>query len=451
MKKFFGNKAFYFTTLSIALPIMAQQFVTSFVNLIDNIMIGSVGSLALTSVTVANRIYLIFNSTLFGICGAASIFIAQYHGAKNKQQCQNILNINLVASILVALFFILILSLFPYQLISIFSSQKAVIFDSVEYIKYAIFAYFPFAVSFTIIVALRAIGINKIQLYVGIFTVFTNTTLNYLLIFGHFGFPCLGIQGAAIATSIARWLEMSIYVWVLFKQRYDLCLNIRAFFHLDFQLIQSMLKKAIPLTVNEILYSLGLSMVFLSYMRCDESLIAAISVVDTVMQIAYIIFGGLSNAISILIGKRLGANEIEEAKANAYKLVTLGVLIGISVGIIFVVIAPVIAEFYNVETFIKEAIIILLRVKSVLLPVYVYNVCAFYTLRAGGDAFSTMLLDSGYLWCANVLVSTIISIYLTIPLVFLYGFIEALDILKLFVSTYFLKKGRWAQNMTVEV
>ena len=451
MRKFFGNKAFYLTTLSIALPIMAQQFVTSFVNLIDNIMIGSVGSLALTSVTVANRIYLIFNSTLFGICGAASIFIAQYHGAKNEKQCQKILNINLVVSILVAFFFIIILILFPYQLIGIFSNQETVILESVQYINYAIFAYFPFAVSFTIIVALRAIGINKVQLYVGVLTVLTNTTLNYLLIFGNFGFPHLGIQGAAIATSIARWLEMSIYLIILLKHKHGFGLYIKDLFHLDMKLIRSMLTKAIPLTVNEILYSLGLSMVFLSYMRCDESLIAAISVVDTVMQIAYIIFGGLSSAISILIGKRLGANEIEEAKSNAYKLITFGVLIGISVGVLFALGAPVISHFYNVEEIIKQTIVVLLRVKSLLLPVYVYNVCAFYTLRAGGDAFSTMLLDSGYLWCASVLISTVISMNFSVSLVFLYAFIESLDILKLFVSTYFLKKGRWARNMTIEV
>lgn len=117
MKKLIGSKQFYLMTISIALPIMAQQFVTSFVNLIDNIMIGSVGSLALTSVTVANKIYLIFNSTMFGICGAAGIFIAQYYGAKDKERCQRILNINIVAGILIAILFMLALILFPRQLV----------------------------------------------------------------------------------------------------------------------------------------------------------------------------------------------------------------------------------------------------------------------------------------------------------------------------------------------
>ena len=176
-----------------------------------------------------------------------------------------------------------------------------------------------------------------------------NTSLNYLLIFGHFGFPQLGVQGAAIATTIARLIEMLIYLFILLRQKHYFHFALYELFHLDHGLIRSMVRKAIPLTANEIFFSLGLAMIFLSYMRCDESLIAAISVVDTVMQIAYIIFGGLSSAVSILIGNRLGANQIKEAKENAYKLLAFGVMIGIGIGVIFISIAPVIASFYNVR------------------------------------------------------------------------------------------------------
>jgi putative MATE family efflux protein len=449
MKKFLGNKVFYMTTLSIALPIMAQQFVTSFVNLIDNIMIGSVGSLALTSVTVANRVYLIFNSTMFGICGAAGIFIAQYYGAKKYQNCQKILNINLSCGLLVAGLFVVALMTVPRQLMEIFSSNPAVIEESLRYIQFAVLTYIPFAMSFSIMMAMRAVGINKIQLIVGLITVVTNTSLNYLLIFGNFGFPTLGVQGAAIATAIARFLELGIYLIILKRHKHFFTFSLRNLFHLDTSLIRSMIRKAIPLTANEILFSLGLAMIFLSYMRCDESLISAISVVDTVMQIAYIVFGGLSSAISILIGNRLGANQIEEAKANAYKLLAFGVMIGLTISIIFIGVAPLIASFYNVEDMIKETIVMLLRIKSLLLPIYVYNVCVFFTLRAGGDTFSTMLMDSGFLWCAGVLLSTVLSIFTNLSLVQLFAIVEACDLLKLFVATYFFKKGRWAKNMTL--
>lgn len=450
MKKFFGDKKFYLGILSIALPIMAQQFVTSFVNLIDNIMIGSVGSLALTSVTVANRIYLIFNSTMFGICGAAGIFIAQYYGAKDEEKCQKILNINLTIALSIACLFVLALIFIPAPMVEIFTSDPTVKNLALQYIQYALLTYIPFAISFSVMMAFRAVGINKIQLLVGAVTVAMNTSLNYVLIFGHFGFPELGVQGAAIATAIARFVEMSVYLFLLVRHRYLFTLQLKGMIHIDYKLFRILMKKAVPLVINEIFYSLGLSMIFISYTRCDASLISATSVVDTVMQIAYIIFGGLSSAVSIYIGKRLGANQIDEAKSNAYKLLTFGILIAIMISIALKFSAPFITTFYNVEDMIKETIISLITIKSFLLPVYVYNVCVFYTLRSGGDTFSTMLMDSGFLWCAGVLFSTVLSMFTDISLVNLYLIVESFDVLKLFVATYFFKKGKWARNMTVQ-
>ena len=212
--------------------------------------------------------------------------------------------------------------------------------------------------------ALRAIGVNKIQLYIGIFVVIINTTFNYLLIYGHFGFPELGVKGAAIATLIARTVEMCIYIGILIRNKYTFSLQIKELFHLDIQLIKSMISKAIPLTVNEIFFSLGLTLLFLSYVRCDESLISAISVVDTVMQIGYMIFGGLSSAISIMVGNRLGADLIDEAKDNANKLIVLGMMVGACIGLTFIVVAPYIANLYNVSDVIKQTIVTLLRIKS---------------------------------------------------------------------------------------
>lgn len=448
MKRFIGTKEFYLAVISIAMPIIAQQFVTSFVNLIDNIMIGSVGSIALSAVTVSNRVYLIFNSTLFGLCGGAGIFIAQHFGANNKDRCQKILNINITCALVSALLFISLLLLIPEPLIRIFTDDSKVIQQGLLYIKYVIFAYLPYAFSYSVMMALRAVGINKIQLVIGIIGVCTNTCLNYLLIFGKFGFPMLGIQGAAIATAIARMLEMIIYIVLLIKHKHYFVLDIKGLLHLDIKLIQSMIRKAIPLALNEILFSLALAVIFLSYTRCDQTLIPALSVVDTVMQIAYIIFSGLSSAVSILIGNKLGAGKLEEAKDNSLKLIAFGMFIALFITLTLYMCAPFVAEMYNVELVIKETIVTLIRIKSFILPVYVYNVCIFFILRAGGDALSTLIMDSGFLWCFNVTLSTIISIYFNVPLVYLYAFIESIDVFKMMLATYFYKKGKWIKNIT---
>lgn len=448
LKKYIGSKEFYKETIMIALPIMLQQFVTSFVNLIDNVMIGSVGSTALTSVTVANRFYLIFNSTLFGLCGAAGIFIAQYFGAKDHKNCQKVFDINIVCDVIIALFFMALALLIPKTILGLFTKTTAIMTLGLDYMDVIKYSYIPNAISFTIMMALRAVAINNVQLKVGLVTVATNTFLNYCLIYGHFGFPVLGVKGAAIATLIARIVELVIYTILIQSKKYFFTWHMKGLLHLNSKLFKKMFKKALPLTINEILFSVGMSMLFKSYMRVDEYLVAAITVVDTVVNIAFIIFGGLSSAVSIMIGKRLGANQLEEAKENAVKLIVFGAFVSAVIGLILFNVAPFIPKLYNLEVDINQTIVTLLRIKACLLPVYVINVCVFFTLRAGGDAKSTLMMDSGYLWGVSVVVSTGLSIFTGIGLIPLYVVVESLDIIKMAVCAYYFKKGTWVKNLT---
>lgn len=449
LKRYIGDKQFYMTTIAIILPIVAQQLITTSVNLIDNVMIGKLGSDALTAVTVANKIYFLYASVLFGFCGAASILIAQFHGSQNKKKCQKIMDLNLIIPVICAFIFIVEMIIAPRYFLGFFSTEKAVLDLAVQYSKYAIWTYIPYGIVFASLSALRSIGITKVQMYIGILSVAINTTLNYILIFGSFGAPALGVEGAAIATLVARFVEMLVYIILLLSKKYFFTLSIKELFKIDFNLLVKMFKSAIPLTINEILFSLGMSLVFISYVRCDESLMAAVSVVDTVKQIMFILFGGLSTAISILIGNRLGANQIEEAKSNADKLLVFGFMISIVVGLIFILIAPFIASLYNVEDVIKDMIIKLIRIKSCALPFYVFNICIYFILRAGGDTLNTMIMDSGALWLGSVLVSTVLSVFFDLPLLLLYIIVEFCDVLKSFVAIYFYKLDKWAKNMTI--
>ncbi len=449
MKRLIGTRQFYRETLSIALPIMLQQFITSFVNLIDNIMIGTIGGIALTSVTVANRFYLIFNSTLFGACGAAGIYIAQYYGAKKSEKCQEVFNMSMLWVLLIGALFTIVLFIMPKTVIQLFTTTPEIVNEAMSYIEYARYTYIPFGISFACIMALRSVGINSIQLKVGIIAVAINTLLNYCLIFGNFGFPELGIQGAAIATVVARVVEATIYLVIIACKRHFFKIDILGIVKPNMQLMASMLKKAFPLTINEVLFSIGLAMVFTSYIRCDEYLVAAISVVDTVTNILFIVFAGLSSAIAIMVGKRLGANQLDEARDNAIKLIFFGLLVALVLGIICVIAAAYIPNFYNVDQTIRNTITILLRVKSFMILFYVVNVCVFFVLRAGGDTVSTLFLDAGFLWLGGVLVSTVLSIYTGLPLVTLYIIVESLDIIKMFAAIYFFKKGKWVKNITL--
>ncbi len=451
MKKYFGDWQFYKSTLLISLPIMAQQLVTATVTLLANVMIGSIGGTALTAVTVANRFYLLFNSTLFGICGAAGIFIAQYYGAKEKDKCQRVFNINVVWSIIIALLFMLVLFIMPQTIINLFSKTPEIVNESLKYMKYAKYSFLPYGVTFTCMMALRAVGITKIQLKIGCIAVIIDVIINYLLIYGNLGFPKLGVEGAAIATTIARIVEMSCYVYIVYRKKHFFKLDFSGLFNLDKDIMKSLITKAIPLTINEILFALGLALIYKSYMRADEYLVAAVSVVDTVQNIMFIVFGGLSSAVAILIGKRLGANELDEARDNSRKLITFGAMIALTIGTIIFIAAPYIPELYNLNPDVKSVIIILLRVKSVMLVLYVVDVCIFFILRAGGDAVSTLIMDAGFLWCAGVFVSTMLSVYTALPLLIIYIIVESLDIIKLFVAFHFFKKERWIKNIAVDM
>lgn len=447
LKSFFGNRAFYQEVMTISLPIMAQQFVTSFVNLIDNIMVGGLGQEALTAVTVANRFYLLAASVLWGISGAAGIFIAQNYGAKKYERCQKFLNINLSSGILVMFAFTFILFIAPEWTLRLFAQNDDIVRLGCEYVQFGKFSYIPYSISIACVMAMQAIGQNKIQLKVGLITVLTNTFLNYVFIYGNFGAPQMGVAGAALATMIARLLEMFIYIFLLIRKQYFYRLDIKGLVKLDFSLAKSMLSKAIPLTANEVLFSLGTSLVFKSYMRIDELLVAAISIVDTVMNIAYIVFTGLSASIAIFIGGKLGAGRLEEARADAKKLIVFGMLIAMTLGGCLFFLAPYIHHLYELTEEAAGALLVMIRIKSVLISALAVNVCTFFVLRAGGDAVSTLIMDSGFLYAGPVLLSTLLSVFSPISLVHLFILTEALEIFKVCLSLLLLKRGRWVKNL----
>ena len=447
LKSFIGDKAFYSQVTKIALPIMAQQFVTTFVNLIDNIMVGGLGESALTAVSVSNRFYMIAASVLWGLSGAAGIFIAQNYGAKKYDRCQKFLNLNITLGAIIMAAFMAVLFIVPEWTLELFSKNTEIIERGLDYVKYAKYSYIPYSISLACIMAMQAIGQNKIQLVVGLITVFTNTSLNWVFIYGHFGAPALGVGGAALATLIARIVEMSIYIFLLIRKSYFYRLDLKGLVKIDFSLFKSMLSKAIPLTANEVLFQIGTSLVFKSYMRIDEILVAAITIVDTVMNIAFIIFSGLSAAIAIFIGGKLGSGKLDEARDDAKKIIAFGIMIGTVIASIMFIIAPYIHNLYDLSAEAQVALKTMIRIKSCLVPVYVVTVCTFFVLRAGGDAVSTLIMDSGFLYSCPVLISTLLSLYAPISLVTLYIATESLEILKMSLAIMLFKRGKWVRNL----
>ncbi len=242
LKRFIGTRDFYKEAIFIAFPVMLQQLISGSVNLIDNVMVGNLGEVATSSVTIANKFFFMFSICVFGVCGAACIFISQYFGANDKYKCRDIFRINLLINTIVTSLFMLVMLLFPSNIISIFTKEQAIIDLGVEYARVAVFTMFPIMVSTTAMSALRAIGQNKVPLFAGITSVVMNSILNYCFIFGNFGFPNWGVKGAAVATVIARVIEMLIYIIYIQKGASVFKWELSRIFSVDFELIICQIK-----------------------------------------------------------------------------------------------------------------------------------------------------------------------------------------------------------------
>ncbi len=446
MRKFFGDKEFYLSFLAIALPTMAQQFITSFVSLIDNIMIGGLGEVALTAVTTANKFYVLNFSLTFGLAGGASIFISQYFGAGKHKEVQETFDIAFMAGIVVGGLFSLALILFPKELLMIFTDNPVIIASALDYLTFAKFTFLPFGLSLAISMSLRSVKIVKLSLKIGTVAVLTNTVLNYLLIFGNFGFPEMGAAGAGLATLVARIGEFGLYLYYLNRHDNYLKVRIPGLFHLNSSIIKRMVYKVVPLTLNEIIYSTGTTVIFMAYLRTDEILVAGISVIDTVGSLLFVLFAGISSAVMVLIGNELGANELERAKENSLKLITFSVLIAGAIGLVIFLIAPYISLLYNLTPETNNFIETCLKFKSLWVIANGISVCVFFILRAGGDTRNTFLLDSGFMMI-SIVVATALS-FTAIELVTLFVIVESIEFIKAMGGLYFYNRGKWINNLT---
>ncbi len=444
--KFFGNRQFYLGFLAIALPTMAQQFVTSFVSLVDNVMIGSLGEVALTAVSTANRFYILNFSLIFGLAGGASIFVAQYFGAKKDKEVQESFDITIVASLMVGFLFTTLLVFFPRQLLLLFTDNEGIIAAALQYLKFAKFTYIPFGVSLAISTNLRSVKIVKLSLMIGIVSVLTNTGLNYVLIYGNFGLPELGVEGAGLATLIARLVEFGLYLYCLNFKNYYFRIRVTQLVRLNFEIIGRMINKVVPLTINEIIYTTGTTVVFMAYMRTDEILVAGISIIDTIGSLLFVIFAGISSAVMVMIGNELGANELEKAQANSLRLIILSLMLAAGIGTIIFVLAPIVPLFYNLKPETTNMVITCLRYKSFWVMANGVTVCVFFILRSGGDTKNTFILDSGFMIISMAL-STTLS-FTAIELIPLYFVVEGVEFVKSVAGIYLYKRGDWIKNLT---
>ena len=450
--------AFYRRVLAIALPIIIQNGISNFVVLLDNIMVGQVGTIPMSGVSIANQMMFVFNLCIFGASSGAGIFTAQFYGRGDDQGVRHTFRFKFLACIGLTVVGVAVFLLAGRPLLGSFLTGEgdpqdaAQILDyGLSYLHIMLLGYLPFAMTNAYASTLRETGNTVVPMVASVVAVLVNLGLNYVLIFGHLGLPAMGADGAAVATVISRTMEMAIVAgWThLHGDRFPFIRGAYRSLGIPRQLMGSMLRKALPLILNEFLWSSGTAMLTQSYSTCGLDVVPALNIATTVQNFANVTSIALANAIGIVMGQMLGAGkERRELLAANGRLMGLSLAAGVVFGGLLFGVADLFPLLYNTGEQIRLLAASLIRVTGLLMPVMAYCISTYYTIRSGGRAMLTFMFDSCYMWVVCVPLAYVLSRYTGIHILWLYGICQGMELVKCIVGTWLVRKGVWIRNLT---
>ncbi len=455
--RYVGDRNFYRTVLVLIVPMIIQQGITSFVGLLDNLMVGSLGTDQMSGVSIVNQLLMNYNLTIFGSVSAAGIFSAQFFGKNDRQGMVSTMRIKLYFGIAVTLLSFVIFFGFGKSLILLFLDHEVnsrtdtvITLDcAMAYLHIILWSLPPFMVVQSYSSSLRESGQTFIPMVASVSAIGINLFFNYCLIFGKLGFPAMGASGAALATVICRYVEMAVVV-IYTHLRTEKMLFAKGLYRslrVPISIIRQVIITGWPLLLNEILWSIGTTIVNQNYSIRGLTVIAAINIEATAWQLFSIIMFGMGNAASIMIGQLLGAGKVNEAKDTSRKLLALSIVSQIAVGIMIIATAGLIPKLYNTEPEVRSLAASFLRIVGLSLPIHAFIHCTYFIIRSGGRTFVTMLFDSGYTWCVPVVLSSLLCRLTSLGIVTVFFIIQFSDLIKVFIGVPMLRSGFWARNL----
>ena len=439
------SKGFYSSLVAIAIPISLQALLQNFVNMLDTIMIGRLGSVEIAAVGLGNQIFFILNMILFGITSGGGVFIAQFWGKKDLAGIRKSLGLMTLIAFVVSFIFTILCLLIPNQLIRLYSPDPQVIQVGGSYLRFVCLSYVPTAISFSITLALRSTERVKLPLVCTSISLFTNLIANYLLIF----VAGLGVKGAAIATVISRIIELVILATWSYSHKYEICGKLKELLGFNRYFIVKFLKIAFPVIINETFWGLGTSVYNAIFAHAGTNAFTAYSITGTISQLTWVFCMGFGNGIGVLIGKRIGEKKIEEAKTYAKRSMWFMPLIGAFVGVFLVPLSKLLPIFFNVDQeIIKTATAILM----ILIFVYPFNsFCMNWIVgvcRAGGDTVFSAVAEIVVLWCVAIPLGYVAAFVLHLPAPMIYLFFCSESIVKAIIGAIRVLSGKWLHEVT---
>lgn len=457
--KLFGDKAFYKMVLGVAVPIMIQNGITNFVSLLDNIMVGRVGTEQMSGIAIVNQLLLVFNLAIFGAISGAGIFGAQFFGCKDTKGVRHTFRFKVYICGLIVLLGVLIFLLWGDELILLYlhgeenqAALDAALHYGKQYLLVMLIGLLPFGVEQLYTSTLRECGETVVPMTAGIVAVFVNLIINYLLIFGSFGFPKLGVVGAAIGTVVSRYLQaLIVMIWThTHAERMPFIVGAYKSFYVPGHLVSKILVSGIPLMINEIMWAAGMATLMQCYSMRGLDTVAAMNISSTISNLFNVVFIALGSAISIIVGQLLGAGKMEEAKDTDFKLIAFSVMSCMAIGGVLALIAPLFPMLYNTSDVVKELATSFLRIAALCMPIAAFVHAAYFTLRSGGKTIVTFLFDSVFLWGVSTPMAYVLSRYTDMYIVVLYLSVQLLDLIKCVIGFILVKKGVWLNNIVGE-
>ena len=439
--------AFLAEFFALAVPIMLQQLSGNILNICDTIMIGRVSDKAISGVTVANKTYFIYSLFVFGITSGVSMFMSQYYGAKEFPMVRKTFCFGLKMCVATAVVFLVLLLIAPGKVIELFVNGEDVIRLGKDYIEIVRWSYIPAALSWMCGSYFRIYEKQRLPMMVSMFSVALNVLFNYVFIYGNFGMPAMGIKGAALATSLSRYVECLTLFGILMGLYKGKELFFKGGNKLDKRTRLFVVKKTIPLMLNEGIWAVALSLVFRNYCHVSEGDIPAITVVDNVFDMMNVAYVGCSMASGIIVGKILGSGDRKAAWKTAKRLILIGLAVSASASVFICLTAGMIPKMFSLSGSLFAMSTTLLRIKAAFSWSQGYGETVYYILRAGGDVTAVLLIDGLFNLYGPLLVSTIVAYGTDFPIQLVYFCTEATYLLKLFIATFFFKRGRWCKNL----
>ena len=438
-------KGFYTSLFTIAIPISLQALLQNFVNMLDTVMIGRLGSVEIAAVGLGNQIFFILNMILFGITSGGGVFIAQFWGKKDLSGIRRSLGLMTLIAAFVALVFTVLGLLIPHQLIRIYSPDPEVVHVGGEYLRLACLSYIPTAISFSITLALRSTERVKLPLVCTSVSLLTNAGANYLLIF----LAGLGVKGAAIATVFSRLVELVILLSWTYSQGYEICGKLRELLGFDWSFVFKYLKIAFPVIVNETFWGLGTSVYNGIYAHAGTDSFTAYSITGTISQLTWVFCMGFGNGIGVLIGKLIGEKKLDQARAYALRSMWFMPLVGAVVGVLLLPLSKLLPFLFNVE---PEIIKMATQILMILILLYPFNsFCMDWVVgvcRAGGDTVFSAVGELIVLWGVAIPLGYVAAFVLHLPGPMIFLFLSSESIVKAVIGVIRILSGKWLHEVT---